>query len=134
MKTLILVNFFSLACYAQQGERSMVPQPSAMMTTTLPAQDISITIRVSSEIATALEKRRLDHYTVVPAPDGQSSILKAALPTIADQLVFDIQQAYFSPLLARYPSKIVKDAQDAATKAQQAAQEAANKASVVTKK
>jgi hypothetical protein len=131
MKTFFLIATFSAALLAQQGERSNRPQtapqitPSSMMTTILPAQDITITISVSAELATAIEKRRRDNFE--PSSTAGGVVLVPKQTTLAAQILFDMQ-AYFNQLLKQYPSVNVKIAQDAANAAIKAADKAASDA------
>jgi hypothetical protein len=129
---IILFSFCGLALLAQQPRRSPSDRtkPSDQMTTVLPDQDVTLTIHLSSDLATALEKHRRDVYTVKTDPSGVTT-LQPVSGTLADAIVFALQHGYFTQVLKEYPSPTIKAAQDALTAAQRAAQEAASKAAGV---
>lgn len=137
---IMKITLFLLSCSVLfgQGERSNRPQtspqfqPSALLTMQLPEQDITITIHVSSALATALEKRRRDDFAPVTHADGSTS-LDPKQQTLADVIVFDLR-SYFAQLLQRYPAPNIKAIQDAAAAAQKAVQDEADKAAAVTRK
>ena len=134
MKHILIISTCSILAFGQQP-RLQRTQPSDLMTKngiTLPAQDITITIHVSSEMATALEKKRVDNFMGVVNPNNSMS-LQPKFKTLADQILFDMRP-YFTQVLATYPGASVKAAQDAAATAQKAAQDAADKPGVIEKK
>ena len=117
MKSALLSIFLALPLLAQ-GERAQPQQkaPSSMMTAVLPAQTITLTISLSSEQATQLEKRRIDQTHPVTNADGTVSMVTA--PTLADQMGFDIQRTILTGLARAYPAPSMQAAQAAAAKAQ----------------
>ena len=117
---------------AQRGPR--MPQPSTLMTAPAPEQDITITIHISSDLATAIEKHRRDTYKAVVNDANGSVSLQPVNATIQDQVIAALVQGYFSQVMRQYPSASIKKAQDAAAAAQKAASDAAAAGAAVQKK
>jgi len=136
MKLFGLILFTAILGIAQPAnlpQRNRVQKPSDNMTITLPEQDITVTIHVSSEIATALEKRRRDTFhAVVDEITGVTSYVPNS-STLADQLFQDMAP-YFKQLFTDYPPPSVKPAIEAAKKAEKDAEDARAKAAAVVKK
>lgn len=125
------------------GQQTLqVPQPSRAMTTTLPAQSVTVTFELTSDQATAIEKDRRDKFH--PSTDAKTGVT-ALVPDnddIASQLKSRIEATYLKQITRTYNAK-VQAAQDAINKAQaeaakvvadQAAAEAAAAASASDKK
>ena len=133
MKQFFVALVIGSALYGQ-GEQSRhpqpgtqpQPQPSDLMKESLKAQDVTITIHISGELATAIEKRRRDDFAPVTQSDG-STLLAAKHASLSAQIMADMQ-SYFNQLMQRYPSESVRAAQLKAAMAMQEAQDAAAKA------
>lgn len=133
MKLIATVLILSAAAVAQSAPSNaariaryqgvLPPHPSA--TATAPEQDVTLTIHLSADLATALEKDRLETMN----PDGS-----AIAPTITDQILLKLQQTYFRQVMVRFPSPSLQAAQEAARTAQKAADDAATQAARAPKK
>lgn len=143
MKTTLPILTFCMLCFIvfcfaqgpqQQPGRGGVqlPRPSVSVTTPLPEQDVTLTLHLTSDQATALEKLRRDQFSQVVLTNG-STLLQPKNATLADQLT-EILSNVFRGLLQQYPSDGMKAAQKAKADAAKAADDAAAAAGKLTKK
>jgi hypothetical protein len=101
-------------------QRPAIPAPSSFVTAPLPAQDVVVTYHLTSDQATALEKRRRDVSKPTADPTSGLETMQPINATLAAQIAADAA-LYFGQLAAAYPSTAVQAAQqDAAAKAKAA--------------
>ena len=113
-----------------QVGRGQMAAPSTSVKTDLPAQTVTITINLSADQVTALEKQRRDNFSAVVDPTTGATILQPVNPDVASQLKADLGPL-FAQLLTRYPSASLQAAQKSASDAQKALQDATKAAGQV---
>src|ERR1039458_5608437 len=73
-----------------QVGRGQMAAPSTSVKTDLPAQTVTITINLSADQVTALEKQRRDNFSAVVDPTTGATILQPVNPDVASQLKADL--------------------------------------------
>lgn len=99
------------------GESAKKARPSDLMTGSVPEQDVTLVIHISSDLATAIEKDRRDYYLSMQDPSGITSLVPR-MPTLADQILLHLTLGYFQQVKQAYPAASVKDAEEALRAAQ----------------
>ncbi len=134
MRTIATILLLSVLALAQNPEASKRPgtSPVPLVSSPLPEQDITITVHLSSELATAIENDRRQIFVKKEDASG-ATILSPMQPSLPDQVVFRLQD-YFRAILQRFPSSTLKGLQDAVSAKQQEEAAAREKAATVTRK
>lgn len=135
MKTILALFALGALALAQSPggpqQRGHQAQPSIPVTTPIPARTVTITFPASSDLLTAIESDRINHYKL--AVDANNNVsLQAIDPTIEAHILTMLQESYFKAALYKYPSAAVKAHQANAAKEQQAAADTAKQAATVT--
>jgi hypothetical protein len=110
----------------QRGQQ--IPKPSSLMAAPVAAQTVTLTIPLTSDLATAIEKHRRDTYKAVVNDATQAVTLQPVNPDLASQILAALRAGYFRQVLTQYPPASVDVAQKARAAQDKAIQDALDNA------
>jgi len=115
----------------QQRPMQKMPMPSTALLAALPAQTITITVNLTSDQATAVEKHRRDTYTVVTDQVTGTTTLQPVNATLGAQIAQYAITQYLQQVVQKYPGAAMQQAQTALQAAQKAMQDAQKAAGAI---